>query len=57
VEGISEAELLLYRVPIVTVAHLTGIDFGVLADDGVVVNPPAAEPELVVTVNDLHALR
>jgi endonuclease G, mitochondrial len=55
-EAISEAELALYRVPIATVIHLTGIDFGVLADEGVVTNEAVAEPELVVTLEDLHNL-
>ena len=55
-EAISEAELALYRVPIATVTRLTGIDFGVLADEDVVVNEASAEPELVVTCDDLRQL-
>jgi endonuclease G len=55
-ETISEAELALYRVPIATVAHLTGADFGVLTDPDVVVNEAAAEPELLVTIDDLGHL-
>jgi endonuclease G len=55
-EAISAAELALYRVPIATVTHLTGLDFGVLTDEDVVVNEAAAEPELLVTYDDLLAL-
>ncbi|AFM17721.1 DNA/RNA endonuclease G, NUC1 [Mycolicibacterium chubuense NBB4] len=55
-ETLTAAELALYRVPIATVAHLTGLDFGILTSQDVVANEAAAAPELLLTCEDLHNL-
>lgn len=53
-EGLSDAELRLYRVPMKVVEQLTGLDFGPLSAPGVSVNEGAAdEIELITDLEQL----
>ena len=53
-EGVSEAELRLYRVPLLVIERLTGLDFGPLSAAGVTVNEGASvEIELITEFDQL----